>query len=43
MLQKATITLGLDFVDHIIIGKNEFTSIKTVMNWKSKFGKEDDI
>ena len=39
-LDKASNILGIKLLDHIIIGKNEYTSIKTIEKWNSKFRKE---
>lgn len=39
-LEKAAKTLGIELIDHIVIGDSEFTSIKTIEKWKTKFGRE---
>lgn len=39
-LDIASKTLGIELIDHIVIGNSEFTSIKTIETWKTKFGKE---
>lgn len=39
-LEVAANTLGIELLDHIVIGNNEYTSIKTIERWKTKFGKE---
>ncbi len=38
-LEKAGETLGVQLLDHIVIGNNEYTSIKTIEKWKAKFEK----
>ena len=35
-LEKAANLLGIELLDHIIIGKNEYTSIKSIEKWKTK-------
>ena len=39
-LEKAAKILGIELIDHIVIGKQEFTSIKTIEKFKAKFRKE---
>lgn len=39
-LEKAAKTLGIELIDHIVIGNSEFTSIKSIERWQEKFGKE---
>lgn len=39
-LENAANILGIKLLDHIVIGKSEFTSIKTIEKWNFKFGKE---
>ena len=39
-LDKAANILGIQLLDHIVIGNSEFTSIKTIERWKSKFGRK---
>ena len=39
-LEEAAKLLGIELLDHIVIGKNEYTSIKSEKEWKSKFGRE---
>lgn len=39
-LDKAANLLGIQLLDHIVIGNSEFTSIKTIERWKSKFGRK---
>lgn len=39
-LENAGKILGIELLDHIVIGNSEYTSIKTIEKWKSKFGKE---
>ncbi len=36
-LDMVSSTLGIKLLDHIVIGKDEFTSIKTIEKWKAKF------
>ena len=36
-LDTVSSTLGIKLLDHIVIGKDEFTSIKTIEKWKTKF------
>ena len=38
-LDIATATLGIKLLDHIVIGKDEYTSIKTIEKWKTVFEK----
>lgn len=40
-LDKAANTLGIELLDHIVIGNSEYTSIKTIETWKAKFGKNN--
>ena len=35
-LEKASKLLGIELIDHIVIGKSEYTSIKTMEEWKTK-------
>ena len=35
-LENAAKVLGIELLDHIIIGKEEYTSIKSINNWKDK-------
>lgn len=39
-LEKSGKMLGIELLDHIVIGNSEYTSIKTIEKWKSKFRKE---
>lgn len=39
-LEMATNILGIKLIDHIVIGKHEFTSIKTIEKWNFKSRKE---
>ena len=39
-LEKAAKILSIELIDHIVIGKQEFTSIKTIEKFKAKFRKE---
>ena len=39
-LETAAKTLGIQLLDHIVIGNSEYTSIKTIEKWKTKFRKE---
>lgn len=39
-LEKAAGILGIELIDHIVIGNSEYTSIKTIEKLKSKFGKD---
>lgn len=39
-LEKAAKILSIELIDHIVIGKQEFTSIKTNEKFKAKFRKE---
>lgn len=39
-LEIAAQMLGIELIDHIVIGNSEFTSIKTIEKWKEKFDKE---
>ena len=39
-LEAASKTIGIELLDHIVIGHSEFTSIKTIQTWKTKFRKE---
>ena len=39
-LETAAKTLGIELLDHIVIGNSEYTSIKTIEKWKLEFGKE---
>ena len=39
-LELAAKTVGIELLDHIVIGNSEFTSIKTIETWKTKFRKE---
>ena len=39
-LEQAAKIIGIELLDHIVIGNNEYTSIKTIEKWRSKFGKE---
>lgn len=36
-LDQASKLLGIELLDHIVIGKNEYTSIKSVEKWQDKF------
>ena len=36
-LNQAAKLLGIELLDHIVIGKNEYTSIKSIENWQDKF------
>ncbi len=36
-LNQAANLLGIELLDHIVIGKNEYTSIKSIENWQDKF------
>lgn len=36
-LNQAAELLGIELLDHIVIGKNEYTSIKSIKNWQDKF------
>ena len=36
-LDQASQLLGIELLDHIVIGKNEYTSIKSVEKWQDKF------
>lgn len=36
-LDQAAKLLGIELLDHIVIGKNEYTSIKSVEKWQDKF------
>lgn len=36
-LNQAAKLLGIELLDHIVIGKNEYTSIKSIKNWQDKF------
>ena len=35
-LEEAASTLGINLLDHIVIGKSEYTSIKSIKDWKLK-------
>ena len=35
-LDEASKIIGIELVDHIVIGNSEFTSIKTIEKWKDK-------
>ena len=39
-LEKATKILNIELIDHIVIGKQEYTSIKTIEKFNEKFRKE---
>ena len=39
-LEIAAKIIGIELLDHIVIGNSEFTSIKTIETWKTKFRKE---
>ena len=39
-LEEAAKVIGIELLDHIVIGNNEYISIKTIEKWKSKLGKE---
>ena len=39
-LEEASKILGIQLLDHIVIGKCEFTSIKSIEKWNSKIRKE---
>lgn len=39
-IEDAGKMLGIELLDHIVIGNSEYTSIKTIEKWKSKFRKE---
>lgn len=39
-LEAAGKMLGIELLDHIVVGNSEYTSIKTIEKWKSKFRKE---
>ena len=39
-LEEAAKIIGIELLDHIVIGNKEYTSIKTIEKWKSRFGKE---
>ena len=36
-LNQAANLLGIELLDHIVIGKNEYTSIKSIDKWQDKF------
>ena len=36
-LEEAAKILGIELLDHIVIGNSEYTSIKTIEKWKEKF------
>ena len=38
-LENATKLLGIQLLDHIVIGKNEYTSIKSIKDWELQFKK----
>ena len=40
-LENAAKILGINLLDHIVIGKGEYTSIKTIEKWKSKLWEEE--
>lgn len=40
-LENASKLLGIQLLDHIVIGKNEYTSIKSIKNWKLQFKKTE--
>ncbi len=39
-LENAAKILGIELIDHIIIGNKEYTSIKIIENWKTKLGRK---
>ena len=39
-LEDAAKILGIELIDHIIIGNREYTSIKIIENWKTKIGRK---
>ena len=39
-LEDAAKILGIELIDHIIIGNREYTSIKIIENWKTKLGRK---
>lgn len=39
-LEQATKILGIQLLDHIVIGHMEYTSIKSMQEWKSKIGRK---
>ena len=39
-LEEAAKILGIELIDHIVIGNSEYTSIKTIEKWEAKFRKE---
>ena len=40
-LENASKLLGIQLLDHIVIGKNEYTSIKSIKDWKLQFKKTE--
>lgn len=40
-LENASKLLGIQLLDHIVIGKNEYTSIKSIKNWEFQFKKSE--
>ena len=40
-LENATKLLGIQLLDHIVIGKNEYTSIKSIKDWELQFKKSE--
>ncbi len=39
-LEDASNLLGIELLDHIVIGREEYTSIKSIEKWKTKYRKE---
>lgn len=40
-LENASKLLGIQLLDHIVIGKNEYTSIKSIKGWELQFKKSE--
>ena len=40
-LENASKLLGIQLLDHIVIGKNEYTSIKSIKDWELQFKKSE--